>query len=138
MSDGVDHQQPDSPNSPERPEPKLTEDWFTRPDPVLQQLAHWSHQIGMTVTLYLAWGSASGNITGCQRRPKLTPYCWASSSTRGSVFTQRRQPCSAQTAGVSARGSLDRFRQVYDGSKDTYNRSLSTIYDGTFVQPPLL
>lgn len=40
--------------------------------------------------------------------------------------------------GASARGSLGRFRQVYEGSKDTYNRSLSTIYDGTFVQPPLL
>ena len=78
MSEEAAHQPTNPPELPERPDPELTEDVFTRPDPVLQQLADRSHQVGMTVTLYLPWGAASGLIIGGAKY-----FAWVASNVRG-------------------------------------------------------
>lgn len=46
------------------PDPVRSEDIFSRPDAVLQDLVDYAHIIGIGVTLYLPWGAASGNIIG--------------------------------------------------------------------------
>lgn len=52
----------DTDESSARPKPQLVQDVFTRPDMSLQDMADFSSIIGIGVTLYLPWGTASGDL----------------------------------------------------------------------------
>jgi len=105
MSEEAAHQPTNPPELPERPDPELTEDVFTRPDPVLQQLADRSHQVGMTVTLYLPWGAASGLIIGGAKY-----FAWVASNVRGHAANEEGDR--AKMLGV--------YASLFDGWTDVY------------------
>jgi len=120
MSDEADHQQPDPPNSPERLEPELTEDMFTRPDAVLQHLADWSDAVSMDVVLYLPWGLASGTITSGAEY-----FRWIASTIRGAVA--EKEPKVTRAADVYA-NLFDNVVEVYARKiDDPERRAVSTL-----------